>query len=98
MSRGPGSLQRRILVMLDTHPEHKLSRGQLRLLFPAVDRANLRRALRSLVSMGHIHERIEELELDPADDEWGPRWVFLARSKPLSPKKPDAQDHPAKQE
>ena len=77
MSRGPGDLQRRILAALECHPERKLSRGELRLLFPDADPANLRRALRSLIRMGYVHERTEDLELDPATDEWGPRWVFL---------------------
>ena len=79
MSRGPGSLRRRILTVLEAHPENKLSRGELRLLFPDADPTNLRRALRSLTRMGHTYEHTAPLKLDPATDEWGPRWVFLGR-------------------
>lgn len=89
MSRGPGSLQRRILAALEAHPHHKLSRGEIRLLFPEADPANLRRALRSLARMGQTSERSEPLELDPATDEWAPRWVCLVRSEPISPEEPD---------
>ena len=84
MSRGPGRLQRRILTALEAHPEHRLSRGELRRLFPDTDRSNLRRALRSLARMGHAYERTKELELDPVTGEWGPRWVFLVRPEPMS--------------
>jgi len=85
MSRGPGRLQRRILVTLEGHPEHKLSRrGEIRLLLPDADPANLRRALRSLARMGHTCERTAPLELDPATEEWGSRWVFLVRPGPVS--------------
>jgi hypothetical protein len=89
MSRGPGSLQRRILAVLQTHAELKLSRGEIRVLFPDADPANLRRALRSLAGMGLSYERTEPPELDPATDEWAPRWVFLVRSQPVSSEERD---------
>lgn len=95
MSRGPGSLQRRILSRLEGQPDHCLSRGHLRLLFPDTDRANLRRALRSLTRMGYVYERIEELELDPVTDDWESHWAVLVRPVPLGSEQPDTQDSPA---
>ena len=96
MSSGPGSLQRRILGLLEGHPDHRLSRGHLRLLLPDTDRANLRRALRSLARMGYVHERIEhfrlDLRLDPATDDWEPHWVFLVRTGPLGTEKAGTLD------
>ena len=84
MSRGPGKQQRRIIAALEAHPEHRLPRSALRRRFPEVDRANLRRAIRSLVRMGRVYEYAEEDVIDPYTDEWGIRWVVLARPEPVS--------------
>ncbi len=84
MSRGPGKLQRRIIAALEAHPEHRLPRSSLRRRFPEVDRANLRRAIRSLVRMGRVYEHVEDDVIDPYTEEWGVRWVVLVRPEPLS--------------
>ena len=84
MSRGPGRFQRRILATLEAQPEHRLPRSALRQRFPDVDRANLRRAIRSLVRMGRVYDYTEDDVIDPYTDEWGIRWVVLVRPEPVS--------------
>ena len=84
MSRGPGRLQRRILAALEADPDHRLPRSALRQLFPDADRANLRRAIRSLVRMARVYEHAEDDTIDPCTDEWGVRWVVLVRPMPVS--------------
>jgi hypothetical protein len=83
MSRAPGRFQRRILAALEAHPEHRLPRSALRQRVPNVDHANLRRAIRSLVRMGRVHEYAEDDEIDPYTNEWGIRWVVLVRYEPV---------------
>jgi hypothetical protein len=39
--------------------------------------------------MGRTYERTAPLELDPATDEWSPRWVFLVWTEPVSSEQPD---------
>jgi hypothetical protein len=58
MSRGPGSLQRRVMRRLEAAPERRLSRRALEEIFVDADRygsSNLLRAIRGLVRMRRVH-------------------------------------------
>ena len=49
-----------------------------------MDRANLRRAIRSLVRMDRVYEHAEDDVIDPYIEEWGIRWGALVEPEPVS--------------